>query len=185
MQATVPPKSIEDIPWFEFDPSLCFEDVKKFGEKLRAAFFKNLDKFALDINLVDNSELNTEHAKFLSRLGMTFSSGEYAENKYVKNWENICIAEKLFRIALTYSHDLDAYLGLGMLFQQRGEFTQAMSFLKKGLGYFSDSFDLNICMGICFMNTKDFTKALEFFNKFKDISTVQQYIKICNKNIIK
>ncbi|MCP3898574.1 MAG: radical SAM protein, partial [Desulfobacteraceae bacterium] len=94
---------IEDIPWFEFDPNLCFEDVKKYGQKLRSAFFKNLDKFALDINLVDDKELYAEHAKFLSRLGMTFSHGEYAGNKYVKNWDNSTIAEKLFNKALSYA----------------------------------------------------------------------------------
>ena len=176
-------EKIEDIPWFEFDQNLCFEDVKKFGEKLREAFFKNLDKFALDINLVDNNELYVEHAKFLSRLGMTFSHGEYRDNRYVKNWENYKIAEKLFRKALTYNHDLDAYLGLGMLFQQKTQFVKAISYLEKGLDYFPDSYDLNICLGICCMNTKDFVSALNYFNKYQDISTVQQYIKICNQKI--
>jgi len=178
-------KKIEDIPWFEFDSHLCFEDVKKYGEKLRKAFFKNLDKFALDTNLVDNKELFPEHAKFLSRLGMTFSHGEYAVNKYVENWDNIFIAEKLFRKALTYNHDLDAYLGLGMLFQKRGDFIEAISVLKKGLDFFPGSYDLNICMGICCMNTGEFLNALNFFNKFKDISAVQQYIDICSKKVSK
>ncbi|MCK5310767.1 MAG: cobalamin-dependent protein [Desulfobacteraceae bacterium] len=174
-------EKIEDIPWFEFDTTLCFEDVKKFGRELRAAFFKNLDKFALDINLVDSNELYSEHAKFLSRLGMTFSHGEYANNKYVKNWANYTIAEKLFKKALKYNHDLDAYLGLGMLFQKRRQFVKAISFLEKGLNCFPDSYDMNVCMGICFMNTKEFSKALIYFNKFKDISAVQKYIKICKK----
>ncbi|MCD4742061.1 MAG: radical SAM protein [Desulfobacteraceae bacterium] len=178
-------EKIEDIPWFEFDPDLCFEDIKKFGEKLRKAFFKNLDKFALDINLVDNSELDTEHAKFLARLGMTFSHGEYADNKYVKNWESSTIAEKLFTKALTYNNDIDAYFGLGMLFQKKGQFAKAIFFLEKGLDCFPDSFDLNICMGVTLMNTKDFNKALNCFNKFKEIPDVQQYIKICNQKINK
>ncbi len=176
-------EKIEDIPWFKFDQNLCFEDVKKFGEKLRTAFFENLDKFALDINLVHNDELYVEHAKFLSRLGMTFSHGEYANNKYVKNWANYTIAEKLFKKALKYNHDLDAYLGLGMLFQQKTQFEKAIFYLEKGLGYFPDSYDLNICLGICCMNTKDFVSAMNYFNKYKDISTVQQYIKICNQKI--
>jgi radical SAM superfamily enzyme YgiQ (UPF0313 family) len=174
---------IEDIPWFEFDPSFSFEDVKKFGEQLRKAFFRNLDKFVLDINLVDNIELHDEHAKFLSRLGMTFSHGEYAENKYVDNWNNKAVAEKLFRKALGYSHDLDAYLGLGMLYQKQGEFAKAISYLEKGLDSFPDSCDLNICMGLYFMNIKDFVKALSLFDKFRGIDEVEHYIKICNKNI--
>jgi radical SAM superfamily enzyme YgiQ (UPF0313 family) len=176
-------EKIEDIPWFEFDPDICFEDVKIFGEKLRAAFFKNLDTFALGINLVDNNELYAEHAKFLSRLGMTFSHGEYTDNKYVKDWGSNAIAEKLFNKALTYSHDLDAYLGLGMLFQQKAQFTEAIFYLEKGLDFFPDSYDLNICMGICFMNTKNFVRALNYFNKFNDISAVQHYIRICNQKI--
>jgi len=176
-------KKIEDIPWFEFDSKLCFEDVKNFGEKLRKTFFENLDKFALDIKLVDIDELYADHAKFLSRLGMTFSHGEYKDNKYKENNDNTFIAEKLFIRALTYNHDLDAYLGLGMLFQKQGQFAKALAFLEKGLEFFPDSFDLNICTGVTLMNRGNFTAALSYFNKFKDISTVKQYINICNKKM--
>jgi anaerobic magnesium-protoporphyrin IX monomethyl ester cyclase len=176
-------KKIEDIPWFEFDENLCFDDVKRFGEKLRTTFFKNLDKFTLDINLVDNKDLYVEHAKFLSRLGMTFSYGEYADNKYVKNWPNIAIAEQLFKKALIYYHDLDAYLGLGMLFQKKAQFTKAISYLEKGLVFFQDSYDLNICMGLCYMNTKNFKNALNYFNKFKHNPAAEQYIQICKQKI--
>jgi radical SAM superfamily enzyme YgiQ (UPF0313 family) len=177
-------EAIEDIPWFEFDSNLCFEDVKEFGENLRKAFFTNLDKFVWDINLIDNKELFAEHAKFLSRLGLTFSNGEYAENKYVKDWDNRKIAETLFKKALTYDCDLDAYLGLGMLFQKQGRFEKAMFFLEKGLDYFPDSYDINVCMGICCMNIKKFSKALMYFNKFKNISGLDYYIDICNKKIL-
>jgi len=176
-------EKIEDIPWFDFDSGLCFEDVKLFGENLRRVFYKNLDKFALDIKLVNNSELFSEHAKFLSRLGITFSHGEYAENKYVDNWDNKFIAEKLFIKALEYSHELDAYLGLGMLYQKKGKFNKAIFFLEKGLGYFPDSYDLHLCMGLCYMNINEFRIALNFFNKFKDEPGMQQYVNICNQRI--
>ncbi len=115
---------------------------------------------------------------------MTFSHGEYVVNKYVEKWDNTFIAEELFKKALTYNHDLDAYLGLGMLFQKRGGFIEAISVLKKGLGFFPGSYDLNVCMGICCMNTMDFPKALNYFNKFQDIPAVQQYIDICNNKIL-
>ncbi len=174
---------IEDIPWFRFDPDLCFEDVKSFGEELKSTFYGNLDKFALDINLVDEPELYSGHAEFLSRLGMTFSHGEYKDNRYVKNRDSLTTAEKLFKKALAYSPDRTAYLGLGMLFQKKVQFEKAISILEKGLGFFPDDFDLNICMGVSLMNTKRFSKALDYFNNFKDNNHAAHYINLCKQRL--
>ena len=172
-------EKIEDIPWFELDPNLDFNMVKTFGKKLRHCFFSNLNDFALNIELVDNKELYKSHADFLSRLGMTFSHGDFAGNKQIKDKD--ATAEKLYFRALSYSPDFRAYLGLGMLFQKKRDFKKAAAILKKGLNHFPDIKSLNLCMAICLMNTGDFRSARKYLEKFKNDSDVIPYINACRE----
>lgn len=176
-------QKIEDIPWFELDPCLDFDMVKSFGKKLRQSFFNNLNRFALDIELVDNAELYKTHADFLSRLGMTFSHGDFAGNKDIKDKD--ATAEKLYYRALSYYPDLRAYLGLGMLFQKKRAFKKAIDILKKGLNHFPDIKELNLCMAISLMNTGDFSQACKHLEKFSCDSDVIPYIDACRKNMNK
>ena len=176
-------EKIEDIPWFELDPNLDFNMVKTFGKKLRHCFFNNLNRFALDIELVDNKELYKSHADFLSRLGMTFSHGDFAGNKLIKDKE--ATAEKLYFRALSYYPDFRAYLGLGMMFQKKRDFKKAMDILEKGLNHFPDIKGLNLCMAICLMNTGNFSRAVEYLENFKNDPDVLPYIKACRENMDK
>ncbi len=172
---------IEDIPWFEIDPCLDFKKVKTFGEQLRHSFFNNLNKFALNIELVDNKELYKTHADFLSRLGMTFSHGDFAGNKEIQDKD--ATAEKLYFRALSFSPDFRAYLGLGMLFQKKRNFKKSITILERGLNHFPDIKGLNLCMAISLMNTGNFKRAVKYLEKFGNDSDVIPYINACRKSM--
>ncbi|MFA5903942.1 MAG: radical SAM protein [Desulfobacula sp.] len=171
---------IEDLPWFEIDDNLDFKKVKAYGDSLRAAFYNNLDYFSQNLDLLDKKELYSFHADFLSRLGMTFSHGEYAADKRVKNQDNT--AARLFEQALSYAPDFRAFLGLAMQKQKSRDFDGAMIILKNGIAHFPKNKDLNLCMGICLMNKGKFKDALEFFEPFKDYPETLYYMQICQKN---
>ncbi|MEA1967363.1 MAG: radical SAM protein [Thermodesulfobacteriota bacterium] len=172
-------EKIEDIPWFQLDNDLDFEKIRDFGERLRNSFYSNLSEFADKIDLMDIKELYPCHADFLSRLAMTFSHGDYARNRDVKN--SIATAEKLYNRALSYCHNARAYLGLGMLKQKKREFSKAVTILETGLQYFSEDKDLNICMAVCLMNLGRFKQALNYLEKFESHVDVEPYIKACRE----
>jgi radical SAM superfamily enzyme YgiQ (UPF0313 family) len=172
---------IEDLPWFEIDDKLDFKIVKTFGEQLRSEFYSHLDSFASSIELIDSKELYPFHADFLSRLALTFSHGEYANDNRIKNQKTT--ARHLFEKALTYAPDARAFLGIAMSLQKEKQFKKTISTLEKGLHQFPDDKDLNTCMGISLMNTRNFGPALEFFKKFSEIPEIKHYIKICNNHI--
>ncbi|MGB9498107.1 MAG: B12-binding domain-containing radical SAM protein, partial [Dissulfuribacterales bacterium] len=106
-------EKIEDIMYFETDPGLSRDLILAFGERLRSAYYQSLPEFVEEIHLVDKEELYPMHADFLSRLGMTFSHGDYAKIEAVGDRERI--AEKLYLRALRYFPDHRAYLGLGII----------------------------------------------------------------------
>ncbi|MFH2060298.1 MAG: radical SAM protein [Pseudomonadota bacterium] len=174
-------EKIEDLPWFEVDEHLDFQTVKTFGDRLRTEFYSNLNRFATQLELADIKELYPFHADFLSRLAMTFSHGEYATDKRVQYQEETAIL--LYTKALTYAPNARAFLGLSMLLQKKKQFPKAIQTLTKGLSYFIDDKDLNICMGVCLMNMGDFTKALPFFEKFKSSADADHYIQICRQHL--
>lgn len=128
-------QKIEDIPWFEVDPNLNFEQVKNFGESLRNAFYSEVHNFALAVTLVDNEELYPYHADFLSRLAMTFSHGDYALNPKVQHQQST--AKTLYERALSYAPDSRAYLGLAMLLQKKRDFNGAIAIIKEALNKLS------------------------------------------------
>lgn len=174
-------RKIEDLPWFEVDPNLDFTAVKAFGDRLRSAFYTHLDTFACRISLVDIKTLYPCHADFLSRLAMTFSHGEYADEKRVKNQAET--AARLFEKALSYAPDARAFLGLAMLFQKQRRFDKAILTLEKGLTHHKGNKDLILCMGICHMNLGQFKTALTFLNKINSFPGTDAYINICHQHL--
>ncbi len=68
------------------------------GDRLRQTFFDHLDAFVNRITFDPEHTSAPLHADFLSRLAMTFSHGEYARDKRVKNSEQTAI--NLFERAL-------------------------------------------------------------------------------------
>ena len=180
-------EKIEDLPWFQVDDALDFETVKAFGDQLRNAFHSNIQKFALD--LTQGSAQNTEHAAppdltplhadFLSRLAMTFSHGEYANDPRIQDASGT--AKELYEKALSYAPDARAFLGLAMMDQQQKQFDSAMEIIEKGLTHFPQASELSVCKGVCLMNLGRFNDALAVFTSIENRPDLQYYIDICRR----
>ncbi len=174
-------KRVEDIMYFETDPSLSRESVLNFGRRLRKAFYKNLPRFANSVKLVNKKEMYPLHADFLSRLGMTFGFGDYAGIKDIAHPQSV--AEGLFRRALEYHPDHRAFLGLAMLLQRRGLHQDALEVLDTGLKNFPDSKELLTCKGISLMHTGRMERALEIFlNNGSDRQSLE-YAGYCARSL--
>ena len=171
-------KNIEDLPWFELDDTLDFSRVKAFGDRLRNCFFENISQFVQGIDLVEKKVLYPFHADFLSRLAMTFSHGEYANDPRIKDSDKI--AQHLFAKALSYSPQPRAFMGMAMVLQRQKQFSKAADHLARGLEHFPGNKELCVCMGVCLMNQARFKDALAFFAPFKDETGMDHYINICN-----
>ena len=168
---------IEDIMYFETDPDLTREMILGFGQKLRSSFFGNLPRFVEAIELIDNVELYQQHARFLSRLGMTFDHGDYAAIDAIPGKDRL--VERLYQKALTYFPDAEAYLGLGIRYQKRDAQQDAIDILSKGLSHFPGDPRLNICMGVGLMNQAKYDEALDRFLKFQDEKVGVQFAARC------
>jgi anaerobic magnesium-protoporphyrin IX monomethyl ester cyclase len=172
-------KEIEGIMYFETEPTMNDELILAFGKKLRTVFYDRVHSYADSIELVEKEDLYPWHADFCSRLGMTFSQGDYSKVQEVR--EKGEIAEKLFRKALGYSPDHRAYLGLGMLSQRKGQFKESVKILEEGLSHWPESEDLTLCIGISTMNLGDFRTALDHFSRVPQSKTAVQYKDECVK----
>ena len=157
---------MEGIMYSELDPALSDEKILTFGKTLRTAFYENVHTYADQVRLVDRPELYPFHADFLSRLGLTFSQGDYFKNDLVREKE--ITAEKLFQRALGYAPDHRAYLGLGMLKQRERQLEASNRWLLEGLEHYPESPDLNRCLGLNLLQQDDFRGALACFEKFPD-----------------
>jgi radical SAM superfamily enzyme YgiQ (UPF0313 family) len=172
---------IEDILYFETDPKLSREQILSFGKRLRTGFYRELPRFADSVELIDDPLFYPLHADFLSRLGLTFSHGEYAGIEEIPEKEKT--AQKLFQRALDYHPDHRAYLGLGMLAQRQNDFVGSIRILKEGIGHFPESEELLTCMGIDHMNLGDFRAAIACFSPFEGNGRVDGYIEACRKRL--
>ena len=172
-------KKMEGIMNFETDSAMNDELILAFGKKLRTSFYKRVHAYAGSIELLDREDLYPWHADFCSRLGMTFSHGDYSRNPEVR--QKLETAEKLFRKALGYHPDHRAYLGLAIIEQRKGEFKESVEILERGLKHWPESEDLTVCLGINYMNLGDFTTALDYFSRFPQSKTAVQYKDECVK----
>ncbi|MBW2163756.1 MAG: cobalamin-dependent protein [Deltaproteobacteria bacterium] len=172
-------QQIEDIMYFETDPRLSRDTILAFGEKLRSEYYGNLHHYVDSIELIDKKELYELHSGFCSRLGMTFSHGDYARIDAIKEKDET--AEKLFKRALDYYPDHRAYLGLGIIKQKNRAFDESIRILSEGIKCFPGSEPLNTCLGISYMNLGQFSKALSCLLKFPDSRETIPYIANCYK----
>ena len=172
---------MEGIYYFETDPNLSQESVFAFGQRLRTELYENINHFVESVTLIEKEELYEMHSDFLSRLGMTFSHGDYSKIDAIKDKNNI--AEKLFNKSLTYYPNHRAYLGLGLIKQNRKEFEKAIKILSKGVELFPESEELNLCLGISYMNMRDFRSALSYLLKLQDSKKASYYIEQCHKEL--
>jgi len=168
---------IEDIKYFETDAKLSREDVISFGKKLRTTYYELLPAIVDAIELIDKKEFYPMHADFCSRLGMTFDHGDYSLNEDIKGKDKI--AERLYIKALKYHPDPRAYLGLGILNQKKRAYRESVNILSKGVEYFPENEQLNLCLGISHMNLGAFETALSFFLKFQHSRQCLEFIVNC------
>jgi radical SAM superfamily enzyme YgiQ (UPF0313 family) len=174
-------KRIEGICYFETDPNLSQEAVLQFGKRIRTKLYENMNHFVESINLIDKKELYEMHSDFWSRLGMTFSHGDYSKIEAIKDKDKI--AEKLFTKSLGYYPNHRAYLGLGLIRQNRKEFEEAVKILSKGVELFPESEELSLCLGINHMNLGDYNKALSYLLKLQHSKEASYYVEQCHKEL--
>jgi radical SAM superfamily enzyme YgiQ (UPF0313 family) len=170
-------KRIEDLLYFEIDTRIDPQDILAYGKTIRQAFYQNLPLFVEDIDLVQDPSFKRLHADFYSRLGMTFSHGDYSKIDTIPG--KVSISKALFQKALACYPDHRSYLGLGLLYQQEGSFEKSIRILDQGLAHFDSSMDLNVCQGINYMNLNDYGRALTYFLDYKDQEHVGPYITKC------
>ena len=175
-------KRIEGICYFETDPNLAQETVFAFGKKLRSELYENIDHFVESVSLVDKQELYEMHSDFWSRLGMTFSHGDYSKIEAIKDKDKI--AERLYKKSLSYYPNHRAYLGLGLIKQNRKEFEESVKILSKGVELFPESEELNLCLGINHMNLGDYDRALSYLLKLQHSKEASYYIEQCYKELV-
>ena len=174
-------QEIEDLPWFELDDNLDFKTVQSFGDGLRHAFYSGLPGFALSVQPDEDPDLAPLHADFLSRLALTFSHGDYADDPRLQDPDGTAIG--LFEKALEYAPHPRAFLGLGMIFQRQKKFNHAVDRLEQGLNRYENDKDLHVCMGVSLMNLGKFDKALPHFLRFKTDAAMARYIDICQNKL--
>ncbi len=168
---------IEDIKHFETDPKLSQELVLSFGKRLRAEYYRLLPEIIETIELVDQKEFYPLHSDFCSRLGMTFDHGDYSGIDAIKNKDKIAV--RLYQKALQYHPDARAYLGLGIFNQKKQAYATSVEILSKGLKYFPDDAQLNICMAVSLMNTGAYHEALSYLLKFEHLQQTLGLITNC------
>lgn len=168
---------IEDIKYFEIDPELTPEMVLEFGQLLRTEYYRRLPGYADAIRLVDLEELYPSHAEFLSRLGMTFSHGDYASLEAIPDKEGV--AERLYHKSLSYGANPRAYLGLGIILQKQGKYRESAEVLAQGTEDFPGHETLAACLCFSYINLGRYEPVLEYARRFPDSQRIQQYARAC------
>ncbi|MBW2487879.1 MAG: B12-binding domain-containing radical SAM protein, partial [Deltaproteobacteria bacterium] len=168
---------IEDIMYFETDPSLTKDLILAFGQKLRSAFYEKLPDYVEDLDLIDNKDLYPQHADFYSRLALTFQKGDYAGIDAIAHKDRI--AERLYQRSLEYGASARAYWGLGMLYQQRQDFVESIQILTAGIKAFPKDERLNLCVAVSYMNMGDFQKALSYLSELQHLKEAVYFAAKC------
>ncbi len=170
---------IEDILYYETDPDMDQETVRAYGDFLRTGFYRMLPSFAEGIELTEDPVFHPLHADFLSRLAMTFHQGDLARIAAIPGKRRA--AERLYRRALDYHPDARAFLGLGMLCQQRGALVEAAELLGRGLAHFPQDEALQTCLAVNEMNRGAFDRALKRLQGLVPTPQVRELIARCRQ----
>ncbi len=157
-------QKIEHINYFETDERLSQDQVIEFGGMLRTHFYGRLPEYVRSIRLADLPELYAGHADFLSRLGMTFSHGDYASIKSIP--EKQVLAETLYRRSLSYEPNERAFLGLGIVLQKQGRYEESAEKLSQGLDLFPANENIAACLCVSWMNLSKYAKVVKCAQSF-------------------
>jgi anaerobic magnesium-protoporphyrin IX monomethyl ester cyclase len=172
---------IEDILYFETDPRLNAGNVRAFGRRLRSGFARRLPEFALNIQLRQDPSLAADQADFLSRLGLTFSHGDYAGLDCRPG--PVEVALRLFERARALHPDHRAFWGLALVYQRMGDRLRSREILQEGLGHFPTSPNLSIGMATVLMQDAQFRQALDHLLPFEASTEARPYIVQCYRNL--
>jgi tetratricopeptide (TPR) repeat protein len=159
-------KRVEDMLYFETDDALGKADVLEFGQRLRKGYYSRLAEFADQIELVDNPDLYPLHADFLSRLGLTFSHGDYAMHPQITNSQSTAVM--LFKKALDFHPDHRAFWGLGLVYQHLRQFDKSVAILRQGIVHHKTSVDLHTALANSLMRLKRYPDAIEWLKSVAD-----------------
>jgi radical SAM superfamily enzyme YgiQ (UPF0313 family) len=169
----------EDILYYQTDPQLDEAKVLRYGRQLRQGFWRGLPGYCRAIDLVDDPELAPFHADFLSRLGMTFTHGDYAAIDAIEDKSHL--AEMLFRRALTYFPHQRAYLGLGILLQKAGRHAACRTLLEEGVRHYPRIKELHLCLAVSLIALRETAQAVETLTPFKTDSQAAAYLAYCRQ----
>jgi radical SAM superfamily enzyme YgiQ (UPF0313 family) len=172
-------KRVEDIMYFETDPSLSADRIIEYGRMLRDSFHSNLYGFVQALDPIDQREFYPLHADFFSRLAMTFDQGDYARVDAIPHKPQL--AEALYRRALAYHPDARAYLGLGILNQKAGRQIDAADILTTGLSHFPEEEQLRVCLAVSLMNLGRFKEALALLDRCPNLPQARQLAATCRQ----
>ncbi len=172
---------IEGIQYYLTDPSMNDRMILDYGARLRAVFYGGLPGFVDSLDLIDDRELYPLHADFCSRLGMTFSHGDYSKIESISHPDEI--AEKLFRKSLEYFPDHRAFWGLGILLQKRRRFEESVELLTRGTLEYPQSVQLAVCLAISYLNLGRLEQARKTLEPFRDFAEVKPYLAVVDREL--
>jgi len=170
---------VEDILYSQTDPALPAEKMLEFRKKLRETFHGELPRFAESLQVADLPELYPLHSDFFSRLGMTFSHGDFARVEGIPRRDRT--AAMLYRRALSYAPDPRAFLGLGILEQKAGNYRESAEVLAEGVEHFPENEPLHVCLAVSLMNLGDYQEALETLLKVRHSPEAQPHLAACRQ----
>jgi len=168
---------VEDIMYFETDPSLSAEQVLEYGRLLRNAFYRGLPGFVAALDPIADPAFDALHADFFSRLAMTFDRGDYAQVELIPDKPKL--AEALYRRALGHHPDPRAYLGLGILMQKDGRHSASVEVVTEGLSHFPKDEQLMICLAVSRMNQGRFRDAVGLLDRCENQPQARQLAASC------
>ena len=172
---------IGDVAYFQTDPALSKDFVIEFKEKIQRHFFTRLSKYADAVNMIDKKDLYVYHADFLTRLALKFSTGDLSKMDEVENTGGV--AENLFKKAIEYYPNHQAFVGLGSLYQRQKNFVESIRVFLLGLRYERYSEDLNVRLGVSYMNMELYESAEICFRGFDRNMDVLNHLAICYKKL--
>jgi radical SAM superfamily enzyme YgiQ (UPF0313 family) len=172
---------IEDILYFEHDPEMDQALIRDFGRRLRRTYHQLLPEFAQRIELKKDPDIAKYQAGFLSRLGMTFSHGDYAAIDTAIDTSQVAL--ELCKRALSLYPDHRAYWAMAMVYQRQNQWDRAIDILNIGLANFPKSEELAIGMGVSLMRAAQYRQALAYLMPHAHSKQVAPYIERCRREL--